>query len=743
MLNRKSVYFVWNTHGAHSSDDLDQISSSSHQRHPAGEITWKYRRQLRFSFSGVCCILILLTIALSVEGKRKEESLQPEIDLLSRLLPIEPDGPPGKEFTRQRILFGKGYTRIVKPLRKLRLWQLLPEDNEGDLTCSMVISFRTKINSKPFYLFSIYESKTKIYMAIKLNFSSISIYYNGTWRSSTFALGVEDSRSTSKNFEAHSLTPASCAFVFENNVVYVFDKCDGGGYKIPLPGFRVRRLMERQKKSRTKFYLGRTRSNASPLQGEICQLSLHRGRYAARHFCSILRKTCKDEFQEITKVQTKNDQNGGDIVQSSSTATPSESSRHFRTFNSVEMTRTNRQKHPRDHQNNNFSKYPTLLFQQAEKNYLSTKITPHRSNTRYKTKRRRRADYSSGLENEAEWNGVYKEPSQTTQTSNVTAETQPTDLFHSDFVHRTQTSTARTDSFGSYGISGRHKTNMSSPTSITVPVVALAWNETIIDPTTHPAVFSTPTNGTIAMETTSNLMYSANDEDEATNHTSFETSTSFMVPLYETSPNLAPTTISTHIEDARSLPIPPHSIKFLEEFGPVAEYINPRPAGESSLSSLSLFLGEKRYSIPAWSASYLVCSNQSNQEVYLCAIKGPKGDRGHPGLSGQHGKRGMPGMEGMMGIYGPYGIPGLPGPAGPKGIKGEPGFEFGTPGRKGPQGHKGILGVVGVPGVPGMSGDDGPPGLAGMPGPQGIAGDIGDEGPSGYPGRQVQYGIYM
>lgn len=279
----------------------------------------------------------------------------------------------------------------------------------------------------------------------------------------------------------------------------------------------------------------------------------------------------------MIKVPEENDQNGEDHMLQSisrfSTAMSEESNRQFRKFNSADTVLSDRQKYPKD---NNFSKYPLLFFQQTEKNYLSTKITPHRSNsTRHKTKRRRRADYSSGLDADAEWNDVYVEPSLTIPTTNVTAATPPTDSIQSNIVNRTQTSSPSTNIVGGYDISGNNMTNMSSPTSITTPVVDLARNESSMDVSTHPAVFSTSTNAIVATQTTSNFMYSADEEDETTNQTSFANTTG-EVTLYETTPNLVHTTMSTKIEEVRPLPIPPHAIKFFEGFGPVAEYINPR-----------------------------------------------------------------------------------------------------------------------------------------------------------------------
>lgn len=273
----------------------------------------------------------------------------------------------------------------------------------------------------------------------------------------------------------------------------------------------------------------------------------------------------------------ENDQNEDEFVQSSSTTTSDGSNRYFRTFHSVEMTRSFRQKYPSDYRNKNKSKYPTSLLQQAEKNYLSTKITPHRSNTRYITKRRRRADYSSELENDTEWNDIYIEPSRTTtETANITNETQPTNLLQLNQVNVTQASTSNTEIGWSNATTTSHITITSPPTSISTPVVDLARDEFVIDLSTHPAVFSTPTIATNAMQTTSNIMYSSNNEDEATNQTIPENTSPVTATSSETTPYVIPTTISTPIEDARPLPIPPHSVKFLDEFGLVAEYINPR-----------------------------------------------------------------------------------------------------------------------------------------------------------------------
>lgn len=60
------------------------------------------------------------------------------------------------------------YHALLQSLRKLRLWQLLPGNEDSHHSFSMVTSFRTTDTSKDFYIFSIYDSKAKLYMAIKV-----------------------------------------------------------------------------------------------------------------------------------------------------------------------------------------------------------------------------------------------------------------------------------------------------------------------------------------------------------------------------------------------------------------------------------------------------------------------------------------------------------------------------------------------------------------------------------------------
>jgi len=119
----------------------------------------------------------------------------------------------------------------------------------------------------------------------------------------------------------------------------------------------------------------------------------------------------------------------------------------------------------------------------------------------------------------------------------------------------------------------------------------------------------------------------------------------------------------------------------------------------------------------------ILTSHEPRLEIVLVSSgpQGPAGPQGPPGAIGPSGQQGSPGPQGVAGPQGAVGPSGAVGPAGPTG----PAGLAGPPGSPGPQGVAGPQGAIGPAGAAGPAGATGPAGPAGPPGPIGPPGSGG------------------
>lgn len=693
MLNRRHgrqffiSHNVWKKHGSLTSEDLKSWSQRC-------SVCFGKRSSLpNFKTWFITCAAFIFLLSMTVRQTeaKKVNLARPDIDLLSRLLRKGYAKSSYVKYDGRMANIQKDYL-IVKSFRKLRLWEVLLNTSssswKGDGIFSMVVSLRS-FTPEPFYLFSVYDARKNMHLAVKVNNNSISIFYNGSWQTlpTSKTIFPEYSGEAQLSNKPTASRPISLGIHFENGALRLFDNCRQNGVTLTLRTFNVKKFLNGSKGLKLKFFLGRKRGSTASFQGEICQFTLHKGPYAAQYFCSVLKKVCKKRFltrQASPKYQTK---------YSEEQLSPYSRKNNENLRNNKRETSKSSKTISNDSRTLEFDEnffgldkspmYFSSVAPQDDKFPVVTSIDY--ANTHYKTIRRRRADYALGNARGSKTSNtddLNPQPNATSEnglgnatsfhSSKVTTNPPflPSDISSSVLsVEDTTIGGAlvnNVDATASLDAMGKERSNSTLSNSATeshnTTVTDIPRNYSITETTIPNHISTTLANEASLLNSTfdDNGSHATNGNTRLSINTTEPSS-----PAISFSFVRSPTATAASPVEVNPISIPPISIAFYEDLGYVGEYINPRPQEKTS-SAVSVSVGKITYSIPAWSSSYLVCNNESAHEMYLCAVRGPKGDCGSLGRSGDVGLPGLPGINGMMGIYGPYGIPGLPGPPGPK-----------------------------------------------------------------------------